>query len=123
MADYQGDLYVVSRLGEHCNWVRNVRAAAGIVTIRHGRRRSCRLVEIPVEDRAPIIKAYLTQAPFGRLHVAVDHTAPVSAFEAIADRHPVFRVEPYDGGPGAIGDRTTASAGAEELPGSPDDAP
>ena len=122
MADYHGELYVVSRLGERSNWVRNVRAAAGIVTIRHGRRRRCRLVEIPVQDRAPIIKAYLTQVPFGRLHVPVDHTAAVSAFEAIADRYPVFRVEPYDGGPYAIGDRAMASAGAEELSGSRNDA-
>ena len=76
----------------------------------------------PVQDRAPIIKAYLTQVPFGRLHVAVDHTAAVSAFEAIADRYPVFRVEPYDGGHCAIGDRAMASAGAEELPGSRNDA-
>jgi deazaflavin-dependent oxidoreductase (nitroreductase family) len=119
MADYHGELYVVSRTGERSNWVRNVRAAAGIATIRHGRRRRCRLVEIPAQDRAPIIKAYLTQVPFGRLHVAVDHTAAVSAFEAIAGRYPVFRVAPYHGGPGATGDRATASAGAEELPGQP----
>ena len=122
MADYHGELYVVSRTGERCNWVRNVRAAAGIATIRHGRRRRCRLVEIPVQDRPPIIKAYLIQVPFGRMHVAVDHTAAVSAFEAIAGRYPVFRVEPYDGRPGAIGDRAMASAGAEELPGSRNDA-
>ena len=122
MADYHGERYVVSRLGERSNWVRNVRAAAGIVTIRHGRRQRCRLVEIPVQDRAPIIKAYLTQVRFGRLHVPVDRTAAVSAFEAIADRYPVFRVEPYDGGHCAIGDRAMASAGAEELSGSRNDA-
>ena len=102
MADYDGGRYVVSRLGEGCNWVRNVRAADGLVTIRHGRRRRCRLVEIPVRDRAPILKRYLTQVPFGRPHVAVDHTAPVSAFEAVAEGYPVFRVEPYAGGPRAI---------------------
>ena len=119
MADYHGERYVVSRLGERSNWVRNVRAAEGIVTIRHGRRRRCRLVEIPVQDRAPIIKQYLTQVPFGRWHVPVDRTAAVWAFEAIADRYPVFRVEPYDGGPGAIGDRAMASAGAEEPSGEP----
>ena len=107
---------MVSRLGERCNWVRNVRAAEGIVTIRHGRRRRCRLVEIPVQDRAPIIKRYLIQVPFGRLHVPVDRTAAVSGFEAIADRYPVFRVEPYDG-PHVTHGRPAASTGAEELPG------
>ncbi len=29
--------YLVSMLGERCNWVQNVRAADGVVTIRHGR--------------------------------------------------------------------------------------
>jgi len=99
IADYDGGRYVVSRLGERSNWVRNVRAAEGIVTIHHGPRRRCRLVEIPVKDRAPIIKCYLTQVPFGRPHVPVDRTAPLAAFAAIADRYPVFRVEPDDGGP------------------------
>jgi deazaflavin-dependent oxidoreductase (nitroreductase family) len=91
-ADYDGGQYLISRLGERSNWVRNVRAAEGIVTIRHGHRRPWRLVEIPVQDRPPIIKCYLTQVPFGRLHIAVDYTAAVSAFEAIADQYPVFRV-------------------------------
>jgi hypothetical protein len=35
VTDYDGGRYVVSRLGERCNWVRNVRTAEGIVTIRH----------------------------------------------------------------------------------------
>jgi deazaflavin-dependent oxidoreductase (nitroreductase family) len=113
MADYHGERYVVSRLGERSNWVRNVRAAEGIVTIRHGRRRRCRLVEIPVQDRAPIIKQYLTQVPFGRWHVPVDRTAAVWAFEAIADRYPVFRVEPYDDGPRVNRDRPKASTGTD----------
>jgi hypothetical protein len=98
MADYDGGQYLVSRLGEDCNWVRNVRAAEGIVSIRHGRRRHCRLVEIPVPDRAPIIKRYLAEVPFGRLHIPVDRTALVPAFEVIADRYPVFRVESLGGG-------------------------
>jgi len=94
MADYEGEWYLVSMLGERCNWVRNVRAADGLVTICHGRRRHCRLVEVQVQDRAPIIKRYLTKVPGGRPHIPVDRTAPLSAFEAIAEQYPVFRVEP-----------------------------
>lgn len=38
MADVAGQWYVVSMLGE-CNWVRNVRAAEGHVTLRRRRAR------------------------------------------------------------------------------------
>ena len=37
MADLDGQWYLVSMLGEHCNWVLNVRAAGGRAVIRHGR--------------------------------------------------------------------------------------
>jgi deazaflavin-dependent oxidoreductase (nitroreductase family) len=94
MADWQGNWYLVSMLGEDCNWVRNVRAAGGRVTIRHGRARACQLVEVPVAERAPILKRYLQKVPGARPHLPVDRTAPLSEFEAIADRYPAFRVEP-----------------------------
>ena len=42
MADWQGGWYLVPMLGGNCNWVRNVRAVDGLVTIRHGRARACR---------------------------------------------------------------------------------
>lgn len=94
MADWEGNWYLVSMLGNRCNWVRNVRAAGGQVTIRHGRARPRHLVEIPVEDRAPVLKRYLQQVPGARPHVPLDRDAPLAAFEAIAADYPVFRVEP-----------------------------
>src|SRR5215212_2876200 len=38
-----GERYLVSMLGEEVNWVRNVRAAGGNVTLHHGRREEVRL--------------------------------------------------------------------------------
>jgi deazaflavin-dependent oxidoreductase (nitroreductase family) len=93
MADWQGDWYLVSMLGEHCNWVRNVRAAGGRAVLRHGRARACRLVEVPVQERAPILKRHLQKAPGARPHLPVDRHAPLTEFEAIAARFPIFRVE------------------------------
>jgi deazaflavin-dependent oxidoreductase (nitroreductase family) len=93
MADWQGEWYLLSMLGENCNWVRNVRAANGHATIRHGRARSCRLVEIPVDQRAPILRRYLQKVPGARPHIPVDRHAPLAEFEAIAARYPAFRVE------------------------------
>jgi len=93
MADWKGNWYLVSMLGNDCNWVRNVRAAGGLVTIRHGRARARHLVEVPVEERALILKRYLQKVPGARPHLPVDRNAPPAEFEAIAARYPVFRVE------------------------------
>jgi deazaflavin-dependent oxidoreductase (nitroreductase family) len=92
MADWDGHWYLVSMLGEHCNWVRNVRAAHGGAVLRRRRRVACRLVDVPVGERAPIIKRYLEKAPGARPHVPVDRHAPVAEFEPVAARYPVFRV-------------------------------
>jgi deazaflavin-dependent oxidoreductase (nitroreductase family) len=93
MADWEGSWYLVSMLGNDCNWVRNVRAAGGLATIRHGRARPRHLVELPVEERAAILKRYLQKVPGARPHVPADRNAPLVEFEAIAARYPVFRVE------------------------------
>lgn len=93
MADWQGSWYLVSMLGDDCNWVRNVRAAGGEVTVRHGRARARHLVEVPVQERAPILKRYLQKVPGARPHLPLDRHAPLAEFEAIAGRYPVFRVE------------------------------
>jgi deazaflavin-dependent oxidoreductase (nitroreductase family) len=92
MADLDGEWYLVSMLGERCNWVRNVRAANGEVVLRRFLARRCRLVEVPVADRAPILKRYLQKVPGGRPHIPVSPSAPLADFEAIAPEFPVFRV-------------------------------
>lgn len=93
MADVAGQWYVVSMLGE-CNWVRNVRAAEGHVTLRRRRARGVRLVEVLVDERAPVIRRYVGRVPGGRPHIPVDRHEPVEAFETIASSYPVFRVMP-----------------------------
>jgi hypothetical protein len=94
MADWQGHWYLVPMLGNECGWVRNARAAGGIVTLRHGRARICHLVEVPVAQRPPILKRYLQQVAGARPHIPIDRTAPLAEFETIAARYPAFRVEP-----------------------------
>jgi hypothetical protein len=87
-----GRRYVVSMLGEGARWVRNVRAANGDVVIRVGRRHPVHLIEVPVAERAPLIKNYLRRAPGGRPHIPVDKDAPLSDFERIAPDYPVFEI-------------------------------
>ncbi len=94
MAEQDGRRYLVSMLGNQCHWVQNVRAADGWVTLRHRRAVACRLIEVPAGERAPIIKRYLEQVPGARPHIPVDRHAPVTEFEAIASRYPVFVITP-----------------------------
>lgn len=93
MADYQGHWYLVSMLGNECNWVRNVRAADGKCSILRVGRRRCRLVEVPASERAPILKRYLEKVPGARPHLPIDRRAPVADFAAIAPDYPAFRLE------------------------------
>ncbi len=88
--------YLVSPRGE-TEWVRNVRAAGGEAVIRRRGRQKVRLEEVPTEQRAPIIKAYLKKtAKATQQHFGVDPKAEIGEFEAIAARHPVFRIATVD---------------------------
>ncbi len=86
--------YLVSMLGEDVNWVRNVRAAGGDATLRHGRREEVCLEELAIDRRAPVLKTYLKRAPNARAHLPVDKDAPLAEFERVAPGFPVFRVVP-----------------------------
>jgi deazaflavin-dependent oxidoreductase (nitroreductase family) len=92
IADHEGGRYLVAMLGEGTNWVRNVRAADGLVVLRHGRREAVRLEEVDPAARPPILRRYLDCAPGARPHIRVDRHAPLAAFEQIAPQIPVFRV-------------------------------
>ena len=94
MADWQGHWYLVSMLGEDCNWVENVRAAGGKATLRRRRPRACTLVEVSPDERPEILKRYLEKVSGARPHIPVERGAPLAEFEAVASKYPVFRVEP-----------------------------
>jgi hypothetical protein len=98
MADVAGSWYLVSMLGE-CAWVRNVRAARGQVALRRFRSHPCRLEEVPVVLRGPILKRYVEKVPGGRPHIPVPRGAPVERFQAVAAGYPVFLVQPKNGFP------------------------
>lgn len=94
IADYEGERYLVSMLGNDVNWVRNLRAAEDRAVLRHGRREAVRLQEVNERDRAPILRRYLQVAPGARPHIPVDRKAPLADFERISADYPVFRILP-----------------------------
>jgi deazaflavin-dependent oxidoreductase (nitroreductase family) len=89
-----GQRYLVSMLGDEAQWVQNVRAAHGRAFIRSGGRTEVQLEEVPVDQRAPILKAYLQRAPGARPHIPVDKDAALAEFEAVSASFPVFRIVP-----------------------------
>lgn len=93
-ASHQDQRYLVSILGNGSEWVRNVRASNGEAFIKRGQARKVKLTEISTEQRAPILKAWCQVATSGRKQLPVAPDAPVSAFEAIAEDYPVFRIDP-----------------------------
>jgi len=89
-----GRRYVVAAL-PGMDWVKNARAAGDGVMAR-GRHRECiRLVELPVEERGPVLRAFLEQVPGGVKYFGVSPDPDVLAASAV--RYPVFRVEAASG--------------------------
>jgi deazaflavin-dependent oxidoreductase (nitroreductase family) len=95
-----GRRYLFSTFGE-TNWVKNIRAARGQVTVGRGRKQEkVTAVELSPEEAAPVIKEavvpYLAN-PFASMilgpHMTTPADAPVSEFLKEAERHPVFEVK------------------------------
>jgi deazaflavin-dependent oxidoreductase (nitroreductase family) len=102
IAEVDGDRYLVSMLGERSNWPRNVRAAGGEASLRHGRQEAVRLVEVERAERAALLRQYLAVAPGARPHIPVDRHAPLDEFDHIAVDFPVFRITTVTDGPATI---------------------
>lgn len=92
IAVIDGQRYLVSMLGENVQWVKNVRAAGGRAVIHSGAREEVHLEEVALDQRAPILKAYLQRAPGARFHIPVNKDAPLAEFEKYAAAYPTFRL-------------------------------
>ncbi|PVY30695.1 uncharacterized protein DUF385 [Williamsia muralis] len=90
IAEHDGSRYLVSMLGDDANWVHNVREADGDAELN---QLPVRLVEIPIGERASILRCYLQIAPGARPHIPVSHQAPLSEFAGVAQAYPVFRID------------------------------
>ena len=93
MTVMNGERYLVSMLGEDANWVRNVKAAGGQAWLGHGRSEPVLLKEVDNGQKASILQAYLQLAPGARPHIPISKDAPLSEFEKIVSKYPIFRVE------------------------------
>ena len=90
--EHDGQRYLVAPRG-NTEWVRNVKAAGGEAILKRRKAERVRLEEVPIEQRAPIIKSYLKKtALVTKREFGIEPEAPLEEFEKIADRHPVFRI-------------------------------
>jgi deazaflavin-dependent oxidoreductase (nitroreductase family) len=91
---FEGNEYLVAPRGV-TEWVRNVRAGDGKVTLLLGRTRDERsATELDDSKKAPILRAYLKRWK-AEVGVFFDGVGPDSSDEqlaAIAPQHPVFRL-------------------------------
>jgi len=90
----RGQTYLVSMLGEASDWVKNARADGGRAVVRSMGRREVLLVDVPVPERAPILKAYVGKALGARRHFPIGPSAPLAEFARIAAEYPVFQIVP-----------------------------
>ena len=96
--EVDGQRYLVAMMGEESDWVHNARATNGRVTLKRGRRRDAVLEELPVAERAPIIRAWYkrTGSSTPGRYIGLARNAGLAEFENIAPRWPVFRITPAD---------------------------
>jgi hypothetical protein len=92
VADYEGERYLVSMLGDDTNWVRNIRAANGRASLARGRTEAVRLDEVDPSERGAVLRRYLACSPGAQSHIAISPTAPVEDFDRLAPQYPIFRV-------------------------------
>jgi hypothetical protein len=88
-----GERYIVSMFGDISDWVHNIDAAHGDAVIAHGGSVHVRLVLVPPEERASILREYVRVASSARKHFSLPVGVPLADFAAIAAQYPVYRIE------------------------------
>ncbi len=94
LLEHDGRSHLVAARGE-TEWVRNLRAA-GAGRLRLGRRTwTFSAVEVPVEERVDVLRAYLRRWGWevGAFFDGVSAEATDEELRAVAHRHPVFVLE------------------------------
>ena len=91
---HEGRQYLVAPRG-HTQWVRNIRTSGTGQLLLGRRAQPFRAVEIPDDDKVPILRDYLRRWKFevGQFFGGVSADSSDEELRRIAPDHPVFRVE------------------------------
>jgi|SRR5271165_6357708 len=92
---HEGERYLVAPRG-HTQWVRNLRASGGGRLLLGRRSEAFTASELEDRAKAPILRAYLKRwkAEVGVFFEGVGPDASEPELDAIAPKHPVFRLGP-----------------------------
>lgn len=92
---FDGARYLVAPRG-NTQWARNIRVSGEGELVLGGRVEKFRAVEIPDDQKVPILRHYLKRWKFevGMFFAGVSADSPEPEVRRIAPDHPVFRVEP-----------------------------
>ena len=87
--------YLVAPRG-HTQWVRNIRISGGGELLLGRRKQAFKAVEIPDDQKVPILRNYLKRWKFevGMFFGGVSAESSDAELRQIAPDHPVFRVDP-----------------------------
>lgn len=90
---YRGDQYLVAPRG-HTQWVRNIRVSGGGELVLGGRTQRFKAVEVPDDDKVPLLREYLKRWKFevGMFFGGVSAESADAELRRIAPDHPVFKV-------------------------------
>jgi deazaflavin-dependent oxidoreductase (nitroreductase family) len=90
LVEESGQRWIVAPYGE-VNWVRNARSA-GTVKLSRGRKSEVvKILELPPQLAAPVLKKYVERVPITRPFFDVSPDSSLDEFIVEAPRHPVFR--------------------------------
>jgi len=92
---FQGTRYLVAPRGQ-TQWVRNIRVSKEGELVLGSRAERFRAVEIPDDQKLPILRDYLKRWKFevGMFFQGVSADSSEEELRRIAPDHPVFRVDP-----------------------------
>ena len=107
VVDHDGRRWLIAPYGP-VSWVHNARAAGQVSLRRRFEVRHYTVQEVSAQEAGPVLKRYVRIATATRPYFQATRDAPVEAFIAEADRHPVFELTPMAQDP-----RTTVTADKE----------
>jgi deazaflavin-dependent oxidoreductase (nitroreductase family) len=92
LVEERGLKWLVAPYGE-VNWVLNARAAGKVTIARGGYAEEFFIKELQVEERASVLKQYITLFPITRPYFNVRPSDPVERFIPEAQARPVFQMQ------------------------------
>jgi len=97
LVSLHGVLFLVAPRGR-TQWVRNAEVSNEIVLKRGSRHRRFRLRALADADKPPVLSTYLDRyRSVVQRYFPLPAGAPTHAFAAIAERYPVFELQPTNG--------------------------